>query len=294
MPHDALSRFVQRIRVLTRTPEQDQFVRLPNGEVDLIVRLTESGADVYALGTRLQALSKPLSEVPPGTIGLHFKPGGAYPFFGVPISELTNRVVPIEALWSRAEGQRLRERLTEAPSVAARMGVLRETLIDRLRRDDVYEPASAHLVRRAVRLLSNARELPRVDALARAVGVSERQLRRAFDDVVGMGPKAYARIVRFQRAVHASRLQSSPDWGTIATAVGYYDQAHLIADFRALTGTTPGSFSRGRNPLHSSATPESNPDIGPDVLRRTLTTRCPRSPSAFRAKAARQFQAGLV
>ncbi|MBU8894748.1 AraC family transcriptional regulator [Corallococcus sp. M34] len=255
VPHDALSRFVHGVRVLTRAPEQDSYVRLPNGEVDLIVRNTASGADVYALGTRLQMLRKPVSEVPPGSIGLHFKPGGAYPFFGVPISELTNRVVPIEALWSPAEGQRLRERLSAAPSVVARMDVLRQALIARLRRDDVYEPASAHLVLRAVRLLSDARELPRVDALARTVGVSERQLRRAFDEVVGMGPKAYARIVRFQRAVRASRLQSSPDWGTIATAVGYYDQAHLIADFRALTGTTPGSFSRGRHAARTQATP---------------------------------------
>jgi AraC-like DNA-binding protein len=74
--------------------------------------------------------------------------------------------------------------------------------------------------------------------------VSARNLRRAFHDVVGLGPKAFARIMRFQRALHAARQGSDIDWSDIARNAGYYDQSHLIADFRAFAGTTPHAMQR--------------------------------------------------
>jgi AraC-like DNA-binding protein len=259
-PTGALARFVRSFRVVSRGPDAASYVRLPDGEVDLIVRVTDTRSDVHAIGTRLHVLRKSVEDVPPQTVAVRFKPGGAYPFFGVPMSELTNRILPIEAFWG-ADGRRLRNMLGEAPTVAARLHVLEDALSERLLRDDVFEPASAYVVRRAVRAITDATELPRVDALARTVGVSTRQLRRAFDDVVGVGPKAFARIVRFQRAVRAAEGTVLPDWGSIATAVGYYDQAHLIADFRALTGTTPGALVRARVPL--PATPLAAPDALP-------------------------------
>lgn len=238
-PRGRLARFVREVRLVTRDGvDRGAYVRLPDGEVELIVRLMGTRADAHVIGTRLHALHKGASEVPPQAIAVRFAAGAAYPFFGVPVSELTDRVVSLDTLW-REDGARLRERILEAAAPTAKLGVLEDVLLARLRRDDVFEPASAPLVRRAVDLVTNASEPPRIPALAHTLGVSERQLRRAFDDVVGMGPKAFARVIRFQRAIAAARRAGTPDWGAIATAAGYYDQAHLIAEFRSLTGATP-------------------------------------------------------
>ena len=250
VPRSDLSRFIQRVRVLRHGPSEDAFVRLPDGTVELVVRvLPGTGCDVHALGPRERVQHKSATEVPPDTLGIQFKPGGAYPFFGLPMSELAHRSLSIDRLWGPADGERLRASLVDAPTVQTRLRTLEAALVDRLHRDDVFEPAAAYLVRRGIRLVTEAVEIPRVSDLARTLGVSERNLRRAFDDVLGMGPKVFARLVRFQRALRASASASQgtrPDWGAIATGVGYYDQAHLIADFRAVTGTTPTAWLRAR------------------------------------------------
>lgn len=242
--HGALAGFVRGFRAVTRDENRGPaYVRLPDGEAELIVRLSDTRGDAYVIGTRLHVLQKGGTDVPPLAIAVRFKAGGAYPFFGVPMAELTDRVVNLDTLWG-AEGARLRERMHDSLSLAEKVTVLETALTERLRRGDVFEPASSHVVRRAVRAISQSPELPRVSALARGLGVSERQLRRAFDDVVGLGPKVYARVVRFQRAMRASKHSATPDWGAIAAATGYYDQAHLISDFRSLTGVTPVALLR--------------------------------------------------
>ncbi|WP_217439743.1 MULTISPECIES: AraC family transcriptional regulator [unclassified Myxococcus] len=242
--HGALAGFVRGFRAVPRDAGGGPaYVRLPDGEAELIVRLSDTRGDAYVIGTRLHVLQKGGTEVPPLAVAVRFKAGGAYPFFGVPMAHLTDRVVNLDTLWGE-DGAHLRERMHESTTLAAKVQVLETALTERLRRGDVFEPASAHVVRRAVRAISQSQELPRIEALARGLGVSERQLRRAFDDVVGMSPKVYARIVRFQRAMRASTRAATPDWGAIAAATGYYDQAHLISDFRSLTGVTPVALLR--------------------------------------------------
>jgi AraC-like DNA-binding protein len=80
--------------------------------------------------------------------------------------------------------------------------------------------------------------------VANDLGVSERHLRRVFRETVGVSPKAFAKITRFRRAVCAARDDAYPRWASIAVATGYYDQAHLIAEFRAIAGVTPRTLLR--------------------------------------------------
>lgn len=75
--------------------------------------------------------------------------------------------------------------------------------------------------------------------MADELGVSERHLRRVFRETVGLGPKAFAKLARFRRALRAAREDDAAGWADIATAAGYYDQAHLIAEFRTIAGKTP-------------------------------------------------------
>jgi AraC-like DNA-binding protein len=78
-----------------------------------------------------------------------------------------------------------------------------------------------------------------VNAVADDLGVSERHLRRMFRETVGVGPKAFAKLMRFHRALRVAREDGRASWASIAAAAGYYDQAHLIAEFRAIAGVTP-------------------------------------------------------
>ncbi|WP_437960336.1 helix-turn-helix domain-containing protein [Sorangium sp. So ce119] len=94
--------------------------------------------------------------------------------------------------------------------------------------------------------------LPSVGELASEIGVSERQLLRAFDQVVGMSPKQFVRVARLQRALAASRAAPRAPWGAITKRAGYFDQAHLNVDFRAMTGETPSALVV---PSRSAATP---------------------------------------
>src|SRR5690606_667258 len=92
---------------------------------------------------------------------------------------------------------------------------------------------------RAARVIEDGEA--RIDRVAAQLGVTDRHLRRAFHEHVGVGPKEYVRSVRLQRVVRLAT--TSNDWGRIAVDAGYYDQAHLIADFRQLVGVTPGAFA---------------------------------------------------
>jgi transcriptional regulator GlxA family with amidase domain len=78
------------------------------------------------------------------------------------------------------------------------------------------------------------------------VGLGERQLERLFDERVGHGPKAFARVVRLRRATAAITFGPIASWARFAIACGYADQAHLVREFRALTGLTPRQFAASR------------------------------------------------
>ena len=99
-------------------------------------------------------------------------------------------------------------------------------------------------VARAVAMLNaNGGELP-IPAVAAEVGVSERQLERLFDEHVGYGPKAFARVARLRRATSAIERGSIASWARLAVDCGYADQSHLVREFRALTGVTPRLYAR--------------------------------------------------
>jgi AraC-like DNA-binding protein len=78
-----------------------------------------------------------------------------------------------------------------------------------------------------------------VSSVAVSLGVSERHLRRVFREAVGMSPKQFARLARFRYALRNAGKDGRPDWASIAAAAGYFDQAHLIAEFHAFAGVTP-------------------------------------------------------
>lgn len=239
-PRPALAPYVRHIRVAFPERDARPYVRLPDGELELVIRVGADESAAHAIGTRMLPLHKS-GYAPLHAFAVRFKAGGAYPFFGVPVSELTDQVISIDTLWGSA-GEALRAALLGETAPLARVAAIEEALSARLSGSNLYEPTSAASVRRALRWLAQVPSLPNVEGLAQQVGASQRQLRRSFAAVTGLGPKECLRVLRFQRALQSARAADVPHWGSIAVQHGYYDQAHLIAEFHALAGGSPGAL----------------------------------------------------
>lgn len=237
-PTFPLARFIEEVRSLAPVDGQVRHPWLPDGRPSLVFRVLDRGGrgDVSLAGPRTVARIKDLRGVDRAVI-VRLKPGWVAPFFGVAAHEVTDRIVSLETLWGH-EGADLYGRLLELEEPTPLLAGLAGVLLQRARRS--FEPSSAHLARRAARLLDDGET--RVDRVASRLGVTDRHLRRAFAEHVGVGPKDYARAVRLQRALRLT--QASNDWSRIAFDAGFFDQAHFTTDFRRLMGVTPGAFAK--------------------------------------------------
>ena len=170
-------------------------------------------------------------------------PLGARRFLGLPMNELTNRTVDLgDVLGSTA--RRLIEQLYEMSEWEDRFSLLDATIASRLAK----ERPSCSGVRQAWRMLSMSAGRQEINALADELGWSHKHLIARFREQVGLPPKTVARILRFTHALRLLDRDGAIGWAEIAQVCGYYDQAHLIRDFRRLAGTTPGEFLRRRLP----------------------------------------------
>ena len=132
--------------------------------------------------------------------------------------------------------------MAAAPTHAARFRVLEELLLGRL----VRAPAAGHVaVRLAVRALDSARGPLSIRAVAERIGISQRRFVQLFRAEVGLAPKVFSRIRRFQDVLAATETAPEVDWSRVALDCGFYDQAHLVRDFRALAGLTPTAYRVG-------------------------------------------------
>ena len=193
-------------------------------------------------------LTRPLALRPGRRIdtwGVRFRPGGAAACLGPDLGRLASCVVPIEEVWGR-EGRTEADRLLEDRQDAARFRrALGALLLRRLANgtgvDGLAEWAAQQILR--------ARGAVTVEFLATGAGVGRRQLERRFLSAVGLPPRALLRIARFQNLFRLFQETPRPAWADLALAAGYYDQAHLVNDFRELAGTTPPRFLAAQGDL---------------------------------------------
>jgi AraC-like DNA-binding protein len=218
---------------------------LPDGCADFIVGVNGvPGAMV--VGTMRSALLVPLAG-PARLLGVRFHPGAALRIFDAPLTELTDRRIPLDLLWGRAADE-LADALHGSDTAD---GVARaERVVARRLGRGISRPAwDEALAERAVALLRRARGSVGVREVAAALGVGERRLQRAFDRSVGLSPKVLGRVFRFRQAIRQldGLAPGRPvSWAALATATGYADQAHLIREFKALGGVTPAGYLRER------------------------------------------------
>ncbi|WP_433479158.1 helix-turn-helix domain-containing protein [Spirillospora sp. CA-142024] len=171
-------------------------------------------------------------------IQLDVTPLGAYTLLGAPMGRLANAAVELPDLMGR-EARTLVERLADAPGWGARFDILDGFLLRRLDSGPVPDPE----VTRAWRLLNGDLTVSVAD-IAADVGWSRKHLTNRFRDQAGLPPKVMARVLRFQRAVDL--LTGGAGLAEAAFSCGYYDQAHLNREFRALSGCTPTELIGGQ------------------------------------------------
>lgn len=169
-----------------------------------------------------------------------FTPFGARAFLGLPMNEIADQVVDLRDLLGRAADD-LTERLWLAPAWQDRFLLLDRFVRARLARG----PAVSAPVRLAWHMLARSRGTVRIADVAAALDWSRKHLAQRFAAEIGHRPKAVARIMRVNHALHLG-LSPAPDWADIALRAGYSDQAHLIREFRDMVGHTPGEIAAGR------------------------------------------------
>jgi AraC-like DNA-binding protein len=172
-----------------------------------------------------------------GILLAQFRIAGAARFFAVPLHKLFGVTLPLDALVRRGEVERLSERIAAQPDHARRVAVLEQFLLARLS-EDAPDP----LALAAAAAIEDAHGSLRIAALAEELGISQDPLEKRFRRAIGASPKQLASILRVRRAIDLGKTGAS--WSRVAHAVGYFDQSHLIREFRALLGEPPTRFFR--------------------------------------------------
>jgi AraC-like DNA-binding protein len=170
-------------------------------------------------------------------IGVAFKPGGASPFFRCPANELQGAHVPLESLWG-AGASDLHDRLLEAQTPADKFRILEEFLIHRAVHPLELHPAVTY----ALSEFQGVARLRTISQVVDRMGFSTRRFIQLFHESVGLTPKLFCRILRFQEVLRFLSDGQEIDWAELALKCGYFDQAHFIHDFHGFSGLRPTTY----------------------------------------------------
>lgn len=244
---------------------------LPSGMAQLVINLAEDRTRSYD-ETRGFARADMAGSVISGAssrytiidtdeqcdvVGACFAPAGMPALLRPDADELSDADVPLDALWGTRSIDRLRTQLQEAASPDRRLDVLEQALAAHWRERPVH-PAVAC----ALALFARHPAVATVGDAVDASGFSARYLIDRFTAQVGLAPKRFCRVRRFQRAITLAHRGALEDWAAIAADCGFADQPHLVHEFRAFAGLPPSSYLARRTAhrnhvrlMHADGTP---------------------------------------
>lgn len=239
----------------TRAPAREHV--MPTGLMHLVFRLDgpavrifknaadDTGSQLgHALvgGARAGFYAKDVTA-PAQAIGMQLLPGAAQALLGLPADELTGRHVRLEDVWGSSAGL-MREQLLAAPTPQKKLHTFETLLLQRLA--GTSPPAAHPAVTRALRQLDAGMGVEEAVACS---GYSHRQFIRLFSQAVGLAPKLYGRVQRFQKALRLMLLAPCGrplSLATVAMEAGYSDQPHFNREFREFSGMTPEQYRLAR------------------------------------------------
>jgi AraC-like DNA-binding protein len=264
-PAPPLDRFVELIWACRDQPRPRALERvMPLGAPQLVVNLAEDETRTYretasglvcttapgsiltGLTTRAQIID---TDEQAHVAGVAFRAGGSVAFSATPACELTDVDAPLEALWGQRAVSRLRDRLLEAVSLDSMLDVLEDVL-----RETVHVGRRHPAVAFALNRFAAPSGTARVSDVTNEIALSPKRFIERFKAEVGVTPKHYCRLVRFQTAVARAHRMNGETWADLAAGCGYFDQAHFIHDFREFSGMTPGVYEASRTAFQNHVT----------------------------------------
>ena len=222
---------------------------LPMGTSELVINLGSGRTDAGISGPQSESFiieRTALDEL----IGIHFKLGGVFPFLDCPLGELHGLHFTLADLWGERRANELVSRLHEATTIEMKFQVLEQWLMCVAKRQLQHHPAVSFGMREFQcdpGLMSSAR-------MADRVGFSQRHFIQLFRQEVGLTPKLFCRVQRFQQVIQAVQNLRTVDWAEIALSYGYFDQSHFNHDFREFSGMTPSAYA-AIDPRHANHVP---------------------------------------
>jgi AraC-like DNA-binding protein len=204
-------------------------------DADNLGRYAEYGRSVVSgAGTTCIVIDTSQEEC---VFGIQFHPGGAFPFFRVPSAEMENRSVDLQDVWPGTANE-LRERLLCSRTIELMFDMAERYLFMQL-----VKPLELHrAVAFALGHFCRRPHVGKIGLVMRETGLSERRFIELFHEQVGLTPKAFCRVRRFQHVLKTVHGARELNWAQIALNSGYYDQSHFIHDFRELSGLTPTQY----------------------------------------------------
>ena len=195
-------------------------------------------------------------------MGVVFRPGGVHAFLGTLTDAFHNKNVSLDLIWGSMV-RSLRDRLRTANDPAEKFRVLEVALLEHL--NERLQLSTA--VRYALEEFARRPEIPRVRELAHEAGLSRRRFSQLFREQIGLTPKLYCRLQRFQNTLKLIASGASVDWAQLALAAGYCDQAHLAHEFHDFSGLSPSAYLASPSPSGSFFHRLSQPHLVPIFTR---------------------------
>jgi AraC-like DNA-binding protein len=171
-----------------------------------------------------------------GVMGVRFHPWGLSQFINQPAGNIRGEAVSLMDLFEKAQKE-LMARILEAQDTNEKAAIMDKFLMRNLKNkiNNTKLSSIINLIRQQHGSIS-------INELTKITGSSERQLERSFYSEIGLSPKAFCRIVRFQQTLHL--VQNARSLTDLALSAGYYDQAHFTREFTEIAGESPRNFFR--------------------------------------------------
>ncbi len=169
-------------------------------------------------------------------VSIVFQPAGAMAFFKMPMKELNNKNIPIDELGD-TQIMELEKRLIDAPDNSTCIRLIEKFLLKRIFLIDEIRHKRLFAV-----IESISHEQHDISELAQTACLGYKQFKRVFNEHIGVNPKDFVRISRFQKAAHKLQIQPQITLTELADECGYYDMSHLIKEFKEFSGYTPREF----------------------------------------------------
>lgn len=232
---------------------------LPDGSVDLLIDLMETPKKLFhnEEGTAYTTFKKSwisgmktnyilIDASVSNMMGVHFKAGGCYPFIDFPMAELNNLTIDANSVLGN-EIYTIRDAILHEPVIEKRFTILENYFLQKGKN----KMDNHALVHYSVTQLMQSPQVWTIKNLSNKTGITQKHLITLFKKYVGLPPKMFSRINKFQKVIQLVEQQQKVDWASLAYECGYYDQAHFIKEFQAFSGINPVSYLEKRGPYRN-------------------------------------------